>query len=113
MLDDLLTPRGIAAVLLDGNHAEIFHWAGKVIRAAGLFDVLVSPAVVPLVSQQVALNPALFGTGFIAVVDEGAFPNAPQHARETATSKVMRDAGTLDDEAVSVGPFPALDAFGD
>ena len=80
MKNDLLTPTGIAAVLFNGNHAQIFHWAREVIRAAHFLHILVAPSIIPLVSQEVALNPALRRLGLVAVSGEGSFPNAPKHA---------------------------------
>ena len=113
MKNDLFTPLCVAAVLFDWNHAEIFERAGVVVRSTGLFQILVTPSKISLVSQEVALNPALFGTGFVAVLDKGAFPDAPENARETAASVAVGKAGARDDETVWVGPFPTLDSLCD
>ena len=113
VLDDLFTPLCVAAVLLDGNHAQILERARVVIGVHGLLHVLVSPAKVSLVSQQVALNPALRRLGFVAVLDESAFPDRPQHAREITAPITVGEAGARDDQAVWIRPFPSLDPFFD
>ena len=76
MKNDLLTPTGIAAVLFNGNHAQIFHWAREVIRAAHFLQILVSPcAIVLAVPKKVALNPTLRRFGLFTVLRKSAFPD--------------------------------------
>ena len=95
---------GHAASLLIARDAE---------RAATLFQVLVAPAIAVLMSQQVALNPALFGTGFNVIFGESAFPDAPKNARETAAPIAVSKASARDDEAVIVGSLPTFGSFCD
>ena len=64
-------------------------------------------------SQQVALNPALFGTGFSTVLHESAFPDAPENARETAAPIAVSKAVACDDETVRIRPLPSCGSFCD
>ena len=59
-------------------------------------------------SQQVALNPALFGTGIGVIFGEGAFPDAPKNARKTAAPIAVCKTCALDDKAVRIRPFPTF-----
>ena len=81
MQNNLLTPRGIAAVLLNRNHAKIFERATEVIRAAHFLHILVSPcAIVLAVPKKITLNPSLRWLGLTVVLDEGAFPDTLEDA---------------------------------
>lgn len=73
-------------------------------------DVLVSPTVIPLVLQQVALNPSLGRLDLFIVVREGAFPDRPQDARKCTTSVVVSEAGALHQHFARL-PFPCFRAL--
>lgn len=53
------------------------------------------PSVIPLVLQQVTLNPAFGRLRFCAVRCEGPLPNAPQDAAEISASVTVCKAGAL------------------
>ena len=80
MGNHLFPPLGIAAVNIKRDHAEILLGTRVIERPHRLIEVFVAPTVVPLMSQQVASDPALFGTRFIAIFGECPFPYGPQHA---------------------------------
>ncbi len=80
------TPFGITAVNIDGNHVKILLWTGVVVRPHGLLHVLIAPAVVPLVLEKVALNPAFGWLDFFIDLREGPFPHAPEDSAEDIAS---------------------------
>ena len=104
ILVDLPTPFGIAAKLCDGNKVEVFQGTRIEVRVHGLFQVLVTPFAIH-VSQQITHDPALWRLDLLAVLDEGAFPDAPQDAAENPASITVGQTDRCDGRAVLFSPF--------
>ena len=80
MSPDAFSPFKVAAILVDGNKVEILDGAGIIERAHRLIHVLEAPAIVPLMSREVARNPSLSGLGLLAISSEGPLSNRPEDA---------------------------------